>query len=328
MVGETGNFIFDLWKTYDFSAGQMAPNFEDGLWVPDGDRAACMVQSCFLSCFPDSRKHWFHKPIGVPRALAERYDEKEWSKAASWYWSVMKSTFPKARYITLVRQPCDVVASAKAYWGFDEAAIWGNYAFMCYLLLHPDCPVKYVISYEEMIMEPEATVRALFENIGVDFDVNVLSAFSTVHVPSKGRDQLPGNGCQGNAGSRLNMSVNPEHLDTICDMFAKYGKSTGITGADRAEAGAGWKKTSADADASPRDDEIKRLVDMYNNKIEIINSEHNQKLLNREREFYEIFRKDQDWMAKLAEDKKWLAAQIERQQKQIAELQEKSSGKA
>jgi len=154
LVGETGNFIYDLWKGYEFSAGGLAPSIKDGRWVPDDERAGRMVREAFLSCFPDEKEKWFHKPIGVPIALSSKFNEEEWDKAATWYWNVINASFPKAKFFTILRHPFDVVLSAKSYWGYDEADIWWNYGLMSYLLAHPLSKIEYVISYEEMVADP------------------------------------------------------------------------------------------------------------------------------------------------------------------------------
>lgn len=326
MVGETGNFMFDLWKGYEFSTGQFAPSIEDGQWIADDVRAGRMVRASFLSCFPDDKKKWFHKPIGVPIAVSSKFTEEDWDKAATWYWNAINSSFPKAKFFTILRHPFDVVLSAKSYWGFDEGAIWWNYGFMSYLLLHPLCPVEYAISYEEMVLDPESIIKSLFDYIEVPFHEKIMHAFTTVHASSKGREYVASNKfARKNEWSQLDKrEINPKYLDIILSLFNKYNKNIELSSDIYADICQEFNKKSAgDINHELVNNIVTQEIILDPNKhIESIHSDHSKKLINREREFYEIFNADQKWITELEEGKQWLTLENDTLKKFTEELQE------
>jgi hypothetical protein len=323
-VGETGNFIFDLWKAYEFSAGRLAPSIEGKRWVPDDERAGRMVREAFLSCFPEDKKHWFHKPIGVPIALSSKFSLDEWEKAAVWYWNVMKSTFPNAKYFTILRHPFDVILSAKSYWGFDEGEIWWNYALMSYLLLHPSSPIEYALSYDEMVSDPENSVKSLFNFLNIPFHDGIIEAFSTVHASSKGREQITCGGFnRRNEWTQLKTDeINPNYFQIIIDFFAKYKKSIEIPDHiyDNIRHRTNEIPMTVDSNARPQNDAFHEIISGYNKKIEQIHAEYGAKIIKREGEFYELFSKNQIWMAELSEAKAWLTSQNEGLKKFVEDL--------
>jgi len=307
MVGETGNFAFDLWKGYEFSAGQIAPLVEDAQWISDEERAGRMVRSSFLSCFPDDKKQWFHKPIGVPIAVSSKFSEEEWDSAAIWYWNAINTMFPKAKFFTILRHPFDVVLSAKSYWGFDEASIWWNYAFMAYLLSHPLCPIKFALSYEEMVINPESAIKSLFEYIEVPFDERVMQAFNKVHAAAKGRESVLTNGfSRKNEWAQLNNAeIKPKYFDIILACHAKYNKAIELPAGAYEDISRKYnERLAADTSDEPIDRAaLQEIISSYNRKIESINSENSKNMSKREKEFAEIFLKDQKWMAHLVKEK-------------------------
>jgi hypothetical protein len=312
-VGETGNFIYDLWKGYEFSAGRLAPSIENGRWVPDDERAGRMVREVFLTCFADKKKHWFHKPIGVPIALSSKFNEKEWDKAAIWYWNVINSAFPKAKFITMLRHPFDVVLSAKSYWGFDEADIWWNYGLMSYLLIHPASKIEYAISYEEMVSDPENTIRSLFDFLGVTFHEKIMDAFKTVHAASAGRERAASSKLtRKNEWSQLDKrKIDPKYLEIILSLFDKCDKKIELPGQMFAEIRQQFNSRAA-AHANNELAEnaaINKIISEQNKKIESIHGEYGKKMIEREREFYELYHEQQQWIKKLQDAKDWLAGQ-------------------
>lgn len=189
-VNETANLIFDVWHAIKFSSGFTPPLFEGDNRVSDENRASRIVRQVFLTCFPNDRSHWFHKPIGIPTVLQRNYDDDQWPEAAEWYWQVIRQTFPKARFFTILRHPCDIVLSLQARSGFDQAIIWRLVRNMAYLLTHPASPVEYAIHFEELIQNNEKVLKDLFSYLNLSFTPRVLNAFSQNHVASEGKPPI------------------------------------------------------------------------------------------------------------------------------------------
>lgn len=315
VIGETGNFTANLWAAYEFSSGQIAPSIEDGKWISDAKRAGRMARASFLSCFPDDKKEWFHKPIGVPNVIStklseEQWNEEAWNEAATWYWNVINSTFPRARFFTVLRHPFDVILSAKSYWGFDEASIWKNYAIMSYLLSHPLSCIEHAISYEELVLESTTTVKSLFKFLEIPFHEVVMQAFSERHASSPGRESIKTNfGTRKEEWSKLsNRKVNPRYVDIALGLFDRFHKPITLP-ADAYNNICQEFNSNHVANKLPDEKSFDQLISEKNQLIELINSNNSRKSLEREREFFEIFNEDQKWISELTKAKEWLASE-------------------
>lgn len=317
-AGETGNFICDLWRSYEFSSGVIPPLYEEGKLVSHPERQVRLVQESFLGCFPDEKKNWFHKPIGVPNVLSSKFTDDEWDAAATWYWNVMNSTFPNAQYFTILRHPFDVVLSAKSYWGYDEATIWWNYAFMSYLLSHPLCPIQHAVSYEEMISSPETTIKSLFNFLQIPFHENVMRAFNTVHASSKGRENVNSNTIsRKDEWSKLDFTqINPKYLKLILDVFDKYSIKVEIPSQEYSDILKNTNNESAGTEDIMQDQDpiFQQMLSAHNQKIEALHSEYQWVVLqNTElKKFVEELKGGNAWLE--SERAAWEKVATEREQ--------------
>jgi hypothetical protein len=224
-AGETVNLIFGSWHAAEFSSCGIAPLVEDGQPVPDIDRAARAVRQSFLTCVPDDKPSWFQKPLGVPVVHSLLFRDDEWHDIALWYWKVMRASFPKARYFTVLRNPCDVVLSSQAYWGYDQLTLWRSVGLLSYILAHPSSPVDYAIRFEDLTRSPREVVDDLFSYLEVPFHECVMEAFGKVHVPSAGREGITEAGTSRRANwDALDRRDAPErYVEPIVELFAKFG---------------------------------------------------------------------------------------------------------
>src|ERR1041385_3414644 len=150
-VGETANLIFNAWSAVEFSAGSLMHTDETDRMVSDDERAARVVRQAVVSCLPDTRPSWFQKPIGVPTVVPKKFGNDRWPEAAEWYWKVMGRSFPRAKFFTVLRNPCDVVLSSKSYWGYGEADMWWSLGFLSYILVHQSSPIRYAILFDDLV---------------------------------------------------------------------------------------------------------------------------------------------------------------------------------
>jgi Sulfotransferase family len=227
-VGETSNLIFGSWRAVEASAGTTPPSSQVNPGLSKEERISRTVHQVFLTFLPDERPRWFQKPIHVPEVLSSILeDENLWADAADWYWKVMRSVFPNAQYLTTLRHPCDVILSAKSFWGYGEVGLWRSMGFMAYLLTHPASPVQYAVHFESLFHAREETVRELFAYLEVPFYNEVLGAFSVVHVPSKGREKLDqGLATRRSEWERLDPAkVKLSYVRHIERLFEKFGYS-------------------------------------------------------------------------------------------------------
>jgi hypothetical protein len=224
-AGETANLLFGSWHAVEFSASGIPPLVEGGAHVSNEKRAARAVRQAFLTCVPDDRPRWFHKPIGVPIVVPVLFRIDQWPEAAEWYWKVMRASFPKARYFTVVRNPCDVVLSAQSFWGYNQATMWHSLGLFSYIVSHPSSPVEYAIRFEDLTRDRRKVAEDLFAYIEAPFDAEVMDAFGEVHVPAAGRERLAEAGASRRSDwERLDpRAASPNFVEPIARLFSKFG---------------------------------------------------------------------------------------------------------
>lgn len=97
------------------------------------------------------------------------------------HWEQLKDQFPDARFINMVRDPRDVIASTKSIafnFGFSTytaARIW-EYRLRCSVAMREQLPSAdyFEVRYEELVREPERIVSELCEFLGVEYEADML----------------------------------------------------------------------------------------------------------------------------------------------------------
>lgn len=188
--GETVNLIFGTWHAVELSGPSIPPLLEEGAWVEDDERAARAVRDVFVRCLRSDEPRWFQKPIGNPIAFRMKFGEDyDRDAAGSWYWRVLRTCFPDARWFSVVRHPCDVVLSARSFWGQDEATSWFNLGVTASLLTHPDSLVEHVLQFEDLASDGARHLRELFDRFSIRWVDDVRAALDRVVVASPGREE-------------------------------------------------------------------------------------------------------------------------------------------
>ncbi len=230
-VNESGHLLFGVWKALEESKNVIPPTVENGKKLTEDERAARVVQQSFLTCFSDSKKYWFQKPIAFPKPVAEKFsavhnDESKWNEVASWYWKVMLNCFPNSKFFTILRHPCDIAVSGKSYWGSNLTALWRQTALMGLLITHNDSPIKYALYYDKLINNPEHSVKDLFSYLNIPFKKEVLNAFKRVHAPANGRDDVSKLVSRRSEWNSLDPSeINKNDTKYILKLFQKFGRT-------------------------------------------------------------------------------------------------------
>lgn len=336
-VGETVNLIFGPWQAVALSSASISPLVEGDAWVSEDERAARVVRQTFLTCFPDTRRHWMQKPIGIPKAVSEKFDDVASPEAGAYYWRVMTTAFPRARYVAILRHPCDVVLSGRSKWGFSDRSLWRTLATLSGYLTHPDSPVRHVVRYEALVAHPESTVRAMCDAMEIPFDAAMLAGFDEVHVPAPGREDPSQSGySRRDEWAALDpLQISPAQRRAITAAFDRF--STGIEWPAHFDAPVA--PSDAAAAAAPATSEVAILraqVRQLSTSVERAMFEHAEELRRRdeawqtrEREFFAdlqarehafadrekeltaLWSEQQAWIAELERVKTWLQAQVE-----------------
>ncbi|WP_170866002.1 sulfotransferase [Rhizobium sp. NFR03] len=177
-VGETAQTIFFAWMAAEQSSGVVRMNADRNQVFDRNAFSARAVQGLFSHLFPSQKRFWLHKPIGIPQAI--------WHYAGddfpAWYWNVLHQSFPGSRMFTILRNPVDVAVSARLYWGFDSEEIVQQLAQMAELIIHPYASVSFAVNYHDFASEPAVQVPKLCEQLGIDYQPQMLDAFKVRHV--------------------------------------------------------------------------------------------------------------------------------------------------
>ena len=296
-LGETNDFIYGVWDGLETRFGTMAPQHDGDRTLRLEERAANAVRSAFLATFPDHLPFWFHKPIGVPRLLSTRYTRDDWNEAAEWYWRVQKMSFPRAKYFTVIRHPCDVVLSAKDFWHSKEQGVWWALGFLAHLITHPSSPVEYAVFYDDLVAEPQATVESLFQYLGLEPPANYLSRFETVHAAAPSRRE-PGTFSYSRRGQWAWLDSNhalPEFREKIKALHQRFGRT--LTYPRHLE------RPPDPVEVLDEDPSRKLLQEQ---SVEEIHRAYQKKFRNRECEYNELWRKQQAWISELEQAKSYL----------------------
>lgn len=322
-VGETVNLIFSGWSTAEFARRVTIPRFDES-WLSDEETASQLVRQAFQLCFPGEQPRWFHKPIGVPMELSSRFDVHQWDEAAEWYWKVMGHVFPRGKFFTILRHPCDVVLSSQSYWGYDEAAIWWSLGLQSYLIAHRTSPIEYAVLFDDLVGNSEAVVRSLFTYLDVPFYSEVMKAFSTAHAPAKDRKN----------SSRMITSRKSEwdkltpwkaqtrDIDAIVNCFTKFGYNLQMPEAFTLNSSRGAPEQAESAVSQETEQEkIERLqqsIARMNKHIEHLHLDYTGKVQRVLKQNHDNWLERGKWIAKLEKDKLRLIEQRQKWQ-QIAE---------
>jgi hypothetical protein len=322
ITGETTNLIFDVWESVAATTILLPPLWRDGVAASVDERAALAVRQVLLTLCPDARPRWFQKPLGIPKALNARFGKGDrWSESAAWFWRRLQRTFPHARYFTVLRHPCDVVLSGAAYWGHDQATLWRSAGWMAYLLGHPESLVKQAIFYDDLVTDPEATLRRLFSDLDLPFDACVLRAFSQVHAPSQGRSRLDQLSVTRRAEwDQLNPNyARAEYVQPHLALFRRFGRELELPAPfDRLQAAAAPAPAAAPntTAAAAAQDEVRDLVAGLNGQIEALHLDYRRRLHEallenhaQSLEAARIWREQQAALRQLQDDKAWLDRQ-------------------
>lgn len=183
--GESANLVFTTWRALEQISG--VTRYGKIALKDYGADGARLVQQAFLTVFPSEKKEWMHKPIGVPRIHADfPGTEPESETFVQWYWMVFSRSFPQSRNLAILRNPLDVVLSMTRYLDVPDSTVWRSLNFLYRsLALAPEKP-RIVVTYEQLVAEPEMTLKRICEAVSLTFHPRMLRAFDRLHVPARG----------------------------------------------------------------------------------------------------------------------------------------------
>jgi hypothetical protein len=326
-AGETVNLIVGAWRAVELANPVLNASIEDGRYVTGDVRAARVVRQALVTTVPSDRPRWFQKPIGVPVGITEMFSNDEWDAAAIWYWKVHSKSFPNAKYFTILRNPFDVILSARAYWGYDEATLWWSLGFMSHLLAHPSSPVNYAVRFDDLVRDPRLTIEALFEHLEVPFHEDAMAAFSQIHAPTKGRERMtsdamarrsewdsldPAAAQSGRYPARFLGPVFSvfERFGIDVELPAQFTRATSIPETPDMTPDFG-PETPGDSESTAH--RLEQTIARLNAEIERLHIEYRNDYVNtKEQEHRETLLELKSWIAELEKANAWLAQENKR----------------
>lgn len=180
--GETSALITKVWTGVEFS--QKYPLIKVATGISPSEHCSIAVQSVFLALFPSEKPIWFQKPIGLPTEFLEKIQTIGEYEAMDWYWTVLTATFPEAQFFTVLRNPYDMVISAKAFWDLEERRIWNDMRIMANFIMHPKSKIDYAVSFNALTLTFDEEILRLCSHLNLSPSPAMNSAKAFRHVPS------------------------------------------------------------------------------------------------------------------------------------------------
>ncbi|MEA1998483.1 MAG: sulfotransferase, partial [Euryarchaeota archaeon] len=185
-VGETSKLILLSWSAVMSTRGvTRAVGFQS-----IKQHAAQMTRDSMVSLFPSDKKYWIHKPIYPIREdvyghieTTDMYPSETPDTAPERFWQIHKTTFPEARYFTVLRHPYDIVLSSVERWGGSQRNMWERLAFIAELMTHNSAPPMYTSHYDAIVHQPKQAVEQLYDYFELEVTEEALNEIERLHVP-------------------------------------------------------------------------------------------------------------------------------------------------
>ena len=183
VCGETGGMVFSVWE----GAKSTFMPFPQAYWeifeVDEDAKCAYYVNEVIKAICPSDARYWFQKPAGLPikhlnrrRILGER--GKLSGFPIEWYWCVLLKLYSAGKFITVVRNPFDIMISRKDHsrWAFRD--IWKDIVSVYEIYDCDHARLDHVINFEELIVDFKFSLQYLCLKIGIDFQPAMLEAIA------------------------------------------------------------------------------------------------------------------------------------------------------
>lgn len=184
ICGETGGIIFSVWEGAKASFMPLPQRYWTLFESDQDEKCAYYVREVLNALCPSDAKHWFHKPAGLPvkhlsfkripgvRSALTKFP-------VEWYWNVLGKLFSDGRFLTIVRNPFDIMISRKEHtrWSFNET--WKDIIAVYEIYEYGRNRLHHVIRFDDLIKDFEATIRKVCEGAGVAFEAQMLRALET-----------------------------------------------------------------------------------------------------------------------------------------------------
>ncbi len=183
ICGETAALAFRA-----FHAAETALGFVPGMaGIGPEERVARGVRAMYLAMLPGDAPHWFQKPLGAPFLGRDLNPNRDPEPYFDWYWRALLASFPDGRYMTVLRHPCDVMVSWKAWFRESHEVALEKICRMAQIVMHPASPIATAVVYRRLVEDPEGEVRRVFAALDKPYHADCLKALDIAFVAERGR---------------------------------------------------------------------------------------------------------------------------------------------
>ena len=188
VCNETPALVFGAYRGGELTAGSADRD------VTPTNGAVAAVQGALRAVLPSAKRRWCQKLGGILHFIkwdmineADRdYAAKPYPFPYSWYWRVLRESFPNSTDVLIVRDYRDVIISRQQYSGWQPADIAADVATYFNLLAHPAAKIDHFIRYEELVADPAGTTDRLIAQLGLANASGIPRAFGWHASPSGG----------------------------------------------------------------------------------------------------------------------------------------------
>lgn len=186
--GETGGLIFGVWEGAKLSFVPYPREYWTTFEENDDEKSAYFVRETIKGLFPSNQPYWFQKPAGLPITFLD------WSLLpgerspvtnfpVEWYWKVLTTSFPKSSFVTVLRDPFDMVLSRVEHsgWAARDTLIAATQVYE--VIQYGWDNFKSIILFDDLISDFDGSMRKMCDDIQIPFDSSMSGAINENHAP-------------------------------------------------------------------------------------------------------------------------------------------------
>jgi hypothetical protein len=176
-----------------YRGGELTPGSADRDAAPASAGVAA-VHAAICAVLPSGKRRWCQKLGGIPKFIgwdmindADRhYATEPYPFPYTWYWQVLRESFPDSTDVLILRDYRDVIISRHQYSGWKPTGIASDIAVYFNILAHPAAKIDYVVRYEDLVADSEGTADRLLAQLGLADNSRASRALAWHASPSRG----------------------------------------------------------------------------------------------------------------------------------------------
>jgi hypothetical protein len=188
VCNETPGLIFAPYR-----GGELTSGSTDRDTAP-ASGAVAAVHAVLCAVLPSGKRRWCQKLGGIPNFITwdmiddddRHYATEPYPFPYTWYWRVLRESFPDSADVLILRDYRDVIISRHQHSGWKPSDIASDVAIYFNLLAHPAAKIDHLVQYEEFVVDPKGTADRLLARLGLESANSTSCALAWHASPSKG----------------------------------------------------------------------------------------------------------------------------------------------